>query len=107
MQRQFITLAAIAASGGFALLLYLMYQMQLSMALMVGDIGRMSGDVRHMAAQLERMTDRMDQLNGDVKGMRQSVDNMAQVIARGGQQMEQISPMGLMQGVIPGNQPSR
>jgi len=43
----------------------------------------------------------------DMHGMRQSMERMSGIVQRGGQQLEQIeqlSPLEMMRGVIPGQQ---
>ena len=81
-------LAAVLGMAAFLLLIKLMNDM--------------TGHMARMTDQVTTMTGHMETLTGDVHGMRQSVDRMSVVLQRGSQQIEQLNPMDMMQGVVPG-----
>jgi hypothetical protein len=72
--------------------------------------------MRDMTAQMTAMTEQVTQMNAnvgamgaDVRGMRESMERMSGIVQRGGQQLEkieQLSPLEMMRGVMPG-QPAR
>lgn len=82
---------AMLAGAAFLFLVKLMYDMSVQMA--------------RMTEQVTVMTGQMGKLVEDVHGMREGVDRMSGVIQRGGQQLQQLNPMEMMQGVTPGGRP--
>lgn len=83
---------ATLAAASFLFLVKLMYDMTVQMT-------RMTEQVTVMTSQMGRMVD-------DVHGMREGVDRMSSVLQRGSQQIQQLNPMEMMQGVTP-PRPSR
>lgn len=59
-----------------------------------------------MSNHMERMTGQVAELSADVKGMRASVDHMAEAVLQGSRQMQQVNPMQMLPGMAPG-QPQR
>ena len=90
------------ALGAFVFMVKLMHDMTGQMAMMAGQVAR-------MAEQVAQMNGAVGAMGADMRGMRQSMERMSGIVQRGGQQLEQIeqlNPMEVMRGVIPG-QPSR
>jgi hypothetical protein len=59
-----------------------------------------------MSDHMARMTGQVAELSADVKGMRASVDRMAEAVLQGSRQMQQVNPMQMVPGIAPG-QPQR
>ena len=55
-----------------------------------------------MSGNLARMTEQVAAMTADVHAMRESMERMAGVVGQGAQQMQQLNPMDMMQGVVPG-----
>lgn len=102
IDRRLVFLGGALALGAFLLMVKLMHDMTAQMAVMTEQVGRMAEQVTQMNAHVQGM-------GGDMRGMRQSMERMSGIVQRGGQQLEQLeqlSPVEMMRGVIPG-QPSR
>ena len=87
MSNKIVYPAALIAMLAFLFLIKLMYDMSVQMARMTDQVGSMN-------SHMERMVT-------DMHGMRGSIDQMAQAFQKGSQQMEQMNPMDMMQGVMP------
>jgi len=79
--------AVLIAMLAFVFLIKLMYDMSVQMT-------RMTDQVVTMNSHMQRMGE-------DMRGMRRSVDRMSMAFQKGSQQMEQLNPMDMMQGVMP------
>ena len=102
INRLLVALAGAVALGAFVFMVKLMHDMTAQIAVMAEHVGRMAEQVTQMNANVAGM-------GTEVHGMRQSMERMSGIVQRGGQQLEQIeqlNPMEVMRGVIPG-QPSR
>ena len=102
IDRRLVYLGGALALGAFLLMVKFMHDMTAQMAVMTEQVGR-------MAEQVAQMNGNVGAMGADVRGMRQSMERMSGIVQRGGQQLEQIeqlSPLEMMRGVMPG-QPSR
>jgi methyl-accepting chemotaxis protein len=102
IDRLFAALGGAIALGAFVFMVKLMHDMTAQMVMMTEQVGR-------MAEQVAQMNGNVGAMGADVRGMRQSMERMSGIVQRGGQQLEQLeqlNPMEVMRGVIPG-QPSR
>lgn len=102
IDRLFAALGGAIALGAFVFMVKLMHDMTAQMAVMTEQVARMTEQVAQMNGHVGAM-------GTDVRGMRQSMERMSGIVQRGGQQLEQIeqlNPMEMMRGVVPG-QPSR
>lgn len=100
IDRRLVFLGGALALGAFLLMVKLMHDMTAQMAVMTEQVGR-------MAEQVAQMNGNVGAMGADVHGMRQSMERMSGIVQRGGQQLEQIeqlNPMEMMRGVIPGQQ---
>ena len=80
----------ILGAAAFLFLVKLMHDMTVQMTLMTEQVTIMTGQVGTMAS--------------NVHGIRTSVEGMAGVLQQSSQQLQQINPMEMMQGVMPGHQ---
>ena len=92
-----LALVGAVALGAFVLLVKLMHDMTGQMTVMTGQVTRMADQITVMNANIQTM-------GLDVRGMREGMDRMAGVVQRGSQQLEQLNPMEMMRGVVPGQQ---
>jgi uncharacterized protein YoxC len=102
IDRLLIALGGAVALGAFLFMVQLMREMTTQMAVMTEQVSR-------MAEQMTQMNANVGEMGADVRGMRQSMERMSGIVQRGGQQLEQIeqlNPLEMMRGVMPG-QPSR
>lgn len=100
--RLLMALGGVVALGAFVFMVALMRDMTAQMTAMTGQVTRMAEQVAQMNANVGAM-------GADVRGMRESMERMSGIVQRGGeqlQQIEQLSPLEMMRGVMPG-QPSR
>jgi hypothetical protein len=114
MQRATLYLAAIVGGAAFLFMVKLMYDMTLNMALMTQHVGAMATELVRMRAQMgtlvrqvagiEKSVGQVPTMAADVRGMRESMQGMAGVIDKGGQQIERLNPMEMMQQVMPPHQ---
>ncbi len=81
MSRVMVPIAVLLAGIGFFAMVKIMYD---------------------MSGNLARMTDEVAAMTADVHAMRESMDRMSTVVGQGAQQMQQVNPMQMMQGVVPG-----
>lgn len=88
MSNKIIYPAALIAMLAFLFLIKLMYDMSVQMTRMTDQVGMMN-------SHMERMVE-------DMHGMRGSIDQMAMAFQKGSRQMEQLNPMDMMKGVVPG-----
>lgn len=119
-----LTIAAALAGGLlFALMVKLMWDMTSHVGRMADDVGVMSGrvvamseDMHAMRLQFERLSNQVGDieqsvevllpLGVDIQAMRVSMERMSGVILKGGKQIENLSPGGMMQQMLgqpPGN----
>lgn len=87
MSNKILYPAVLIAMLAFVFLIKLMYDMSVQMT-------RMTDQVVTMNSHMQRMGE-------DMRGMRTSVDRMSMAFQKGSQQMEQLNPMDMMQGVMP------
>lgn len=102
IERLLMALGGAVALGAFLFMVALMHDMTVQMT-------AMTGQVTHMAEQVAQMNANVGAMGADVRGMRESMERMSGIVQRGGQQLEkieQLSPLEMMRGVMPG-QPSR
>jgi hypothetical protein len=115
MQRAIIYLGVVLGGAAFLFMVKLMYDMTAHMermtdqvTVMTGDMGRMSGQMETMVEQVTGIRESvryMLPLAADVQGMRKNVAAMAGVIHEGGQQIERLNPMQMMEEIVaPGQQ---
>jgi hypothetical protein len=100
MNRLLTALGGAIALGAFLFMVKLMHDMTAQMAAMTEQVAR-------MAEQVSQMNVHVGGMGADMRGMRQSMERMSGIVQRGGQQLEQIeqlSPMEMMRGVVPGQQ---
>jgi hypothetical protein len=107
-----IMMAALLASGGFLYMVKLMHDM-------TGHMGDMSSQVHSMAEDMRAMRVDMGSLARDVSDMtkqvrtlpamavdlgrmREGMEQLSGMVGRGGEQLEQMNPMGVIQQMIPG-----
>jgi len=100
INRLLFALGGVVALAAFLFMVKLMHDMTVQMAAMTDQVG-------HMAEQVTQMNANVQAMGTDVRGMRQSMERMAGIVQRGGQQLEQIeqlTPLEMMRGVMPGQQ---
>ena len=110
MQRVIIYLGVIIGGAAFLFMVKLMYDMTGHMARMSDQVAVMSSDMAQMRSQMGAMVEQvtgiresvryMLPLAADVQGMRENVAAMAGVIHKGGQQIERLNPMQMMEDVV-------
>jgi methyl-accepting chemotaxis protein len=99
-ERLLVALGGAVALAAFLLMVKLMHDMTVQMTVMTEQVARMAEQVVQLNAHVQAM-------GTDVHGMRQGMERMAGIVQRGGQQLEQIeqlSPLEMMRGVMPGQQ---
>lgn len=69
---------------------------------LVKQIADMNGHMARMTDQVGGMRNSVEAMSVDVKGMRESVDRMSLIVVRGSQKIEQLNPMEMMEGFVPG-----
>lgn len=113
MNRALVYFGAILGGAAFLFMVKLMYDMSGHMARMTDQVISMSTDMGQMSSQMETLVEQvtgirdsvryMLPLAADVQGMRENVAAMAGVIHKGGEQIERLNPMQMMeQMVVPG-----
>ena len=110
MKRTFIYLMAVLGGGAFLFMVKLMYDMTGHMARMTDEVAIMSTDVGRMRSNMETLVERvagietsvgyMRGLAEDVHGMRENVGAMAGVLHKGGEQIERLNPMQMMEQMM-------
>jgi hypothetical protein len=110
MQRAILYLGATIAGAAFLFMVKLMYDMTEHMARMTDQVVVMSTDMGQLRSQMETMTEQvtgiresvraMLPLAADVQGIRESVAAMAGVLYKGGEQIERLNPMQMMEQMI-------
>ena len=98
--RLLMALGGAVALGAFLFMVVLMRDMTAQMTAMTGQVTRMAEQVTQMNANVGAM-------GADVRGMRESMERMSGIVQKGGQQLEQLeqlNPMEVMRGVMPGQQ---
>lgn len=110
MQRFLVYAGAALGGAAFLLMVKLMHDMTGHMArmteqvsVMSTDMGRMRGDIETMVEQITGIRESvryMLPLAADVQGMRRNVAQMAGVIHEGGEQIERLNPMQMMEDVV-------
>lgn len=116
MQRAILYLGAAVGGAAFLFMVKLMYDMTVHMAHMTEQVAIMSEDMAKLRAQMGTMTEQvtgiresvrsMLPLAADVQGIRESVAAMAGVLHKGGEQIERLNPMQMMEQMIPSGQPA-
>ena len=115
MHRALVYLMAILGGGAFLFMVKLMYDMTGHMAQMNDHVAVMSTDMGQMRSQMETLVEQvtgieasvrnMKPLAADVHGIRESVGEMTGVLHKGGEQMERLNPMQMMEQMMaPGQQ---
>jgi len=114
MKKIAVSVAVLLGAGAFLWMVKLMDDMTGHMARMTDQVAAMSTDMGRMQAQMEilvgavsgieKSVGSMAPLAEDVHGLRESVDSMAGVIHRSGEQIERLNPMELMQQMVPPRQ---
>ena len=118
MHRAFVYFMAILGGAAFLFMVKLMYDMTGHMARMTDHVAVMSNDRGRMRSHMETRVlqvagieisvSQMDSLAADVHGMRQNVGAMAGVLHKGGEQIERLNPMQMMEQMMaPGMQGTR
>lgn len=92
-----LSIVGAVALGAFVFLVKLMHDMTVQMTAMTEQVTR-------MAEQVTIMNNNIQTMGLDVRGMRQGMERMTGVVQRGSQQLEQLNPMEIMRGVVPGQQ---
>jgi len=115
MQRPLIYAAAVIGGASFLLMVKLMHDMTGHMARMTEQVAVMSSDMGQMRSQMGTLVEQvtgiresvryMLPLAADVQGMRENVAAMAGIIHKGGEQIERLNPMQMMEQMIPPGQP--
>jgi methyl-accepting chemotaxis protein len=110
MQRAIITLGVILGGAAFLFMVKLMSDMTGHMARMSDQVAVMSSDLGELRSEMRTMVEQvtgiresvryMLPLAADVQGMRQNVAAMAGVIHKGGEQIEQLNPMQMMEQMV-------
>jgi hypothetical protein len=95
VSKPFIYLIAALAAVWAAAFTKLMYDMTTHME-------RMTLEVTAMAADIHRLEAHIDAMGKEVGGIRASVERMGLVIQQGGQQLERMSPLRMLEGMAPG-----
>ena len=90
VNKQAAYLLGILGVAGFLFLVKLMYDMTVQMT--------------RMTEQVTIMTEHVQTLTAYVHGIRTSVDNMSGILQQSSQQIQQLNPMEMMQGIVPGQQ---
>ncbi|MCG6860367.1 MAG: hypothetical protein LJE70_03655 [Chromatiaceae bacterium] len=111
MHKTVIYIALLVGGAAFLGMLKLMSDMTGHMARMTEQVGVMSVDMGKMRAQMETLVEQvsgietsvrhMGPMAENVKGLQESVASMAGVIHRGGEQIEKINPVEMLQQVFP------
>jgi hypothetical protein len=115
MQRALIYLMAILGGGAFLFMVKLMHDMTGHMAQMTNHVAVMSTDMGPMRSQMETLVEQvtgietsvrnMEPLATDVHGIRENVGKMTGVLHKGGEQMQRLNPMQMMEQMMaPGQQ---
>lgn len=110
MQRAIIYLGAILGGAAFLFMVKLMYDMTGHMARMTEQVTVMSSDMGQLRSEMGTMVEQvtgiresvryMLPLAADVQGMRANVAAMAGVIHKGGEQIERLNPMQMMEQMV-------
>lgn len=90
MNKQTIYVLGILGAAAFLFLVKLMHDMTIQMT--------------RMTEQVTIMTGHVETLSADVHGIRGSVDNMSGVLQQSSRQIQQLNPLEMMQGIVPGQQ---
>ncbi len=115
MQRALVYLMIILGGGAFLFMVKLMYDMTGHMAQMTDHVAVMSADMGQMRSQMGKLTEQvvgietsvrnMKPLAEDVHGIRENVGKMTGILHKGGEQMERLNPVQMMEQMMtPGQQ---
>jgi len=114
MRKTVIYILVLLGGTAFMGMVKLMYDMTGHMARMTDQVALMSADMGRMRGQMETLVQQvsgiresvqyMGPLAEDVHEMRKNLGTMTGVIHRGGEQIERLNPMELMQQMIPPGQ---
>lgn len=107
-----VVLASLLACGGFLYMVKLMHDMTGHMGAMSSQVHSMAEDMRAMrvdmgslARDVSEMSEQIRTLPAmaeDLRRMRLGMEQLSGVMGRGGEQMEQMNPMGVIQQMVPG-----
>lgn len=105
--------AALVGGGGFLYMVKLMHDIAQHMGLMAtqivsmaGDMHRMQGDMASLSRDVSGIGEQvrtLPQMAQDMQRMREGMERMSVVVGRGGEQIQQMNPMGIIQQVVPGS----
>ena len=115
MQRALVYFMAILGGAAFLFMVKLMHDMTGHMAHMTEHVAVMSADMgqmrSHMATLVEQVigietsVKNMEPLAIDVQGIRENVGKMTGILYKGGEQMERLNPVQMMEQMMaPGQQ---
>ena len=114
MRKTVIYILVLVGGTAFLGMVKLMHDMSGHMARVTDQVTLMSTDMGRMREQMETLVEEvsgigdsvqhMGPLAEDVRGMRENVGTMTGVIHRGGEQIERLNPMELMQQMMPPGQ---
>lgn len=110
--RLLVLVAALLAGAAFLYMVKLMHDMTghigamasqvhsmaEDMGAMRADMGSLARDVSDMAAQVRTLPAMAE----DLRRMRLGMEQLGGIMGRGGEQLEQMNPMGVMQQMVPG-----
>jgi hypothetical protein len=110
MQRALTYLLIVLGGGAFLFMVKLMHDMTGHMARMTEQVAVMSADMGELRAQMGTMVEQVTGIResvrymlpmaADLQGMRENVAAMAGVIHKGGEQIERLNPMQMMEQMI-------
>ena len=110
MRKTVVYLLVLVGGAAFLVMVKLMHEMTGHMARMTDQVALMSTDMGRMSAQMQTLVEQvsgiqtsvqhMAALAEDVKGIRENVGTMTDVIHRGGEQIERMNPMEMMQQMM-------
>lgn len=113
MNRALVYAMALIGAAAFLFMVKLMHDMTAHMARMTDQVAVMSTDMSRMRAQMETLTgqitviagavEHMGPLAKDVQGIRAGVEAMAGLFGGGGEQLQRLNPMEMMEQMLPGN----
>ncbi len=110
MRRTLNYILVLVGGAAFLAMVKLMYDMTGHMARMTDQVSVMSTDMGRMSRQMETLVEQvsgiqtsvqhMASLAEDVHGIRENVGTMTGVLHRGGEQIERMNPMEMMQQLM-------
>jgi hypothetical protein len=110
MKMAFIYVLILLGGSAFLGMVKIMYDMNGHMAHMTDRVVLMSSQVKRMGDQMEKLTEQVSGIRGsvehmgplaeDIHAIREDVGTMTGVIHRGGEQIERLNPMDMMQQML-------